>query len=357
MKIFKNILKVFIIIICCQNDIRSQNLICFTCNKKIESEYLVVGNKHFHPEHFVCGYCKKKLPETFISENNIFYHDECYTQLKGLTCDYCKKIIKDEYIVYQSKKFHKDCYQEVLPKCNICEKSLTGTFSVDFYGNQYHSFHEKEYLRCTSCNRLITNLLTNGGKDYTDGRSICNICYPEAIFDVVRISGLLEKVRIKLNSFGISTSSGNIKIKGVNLIELKKVSGNSFSKSVKGFCETTSERIGLSKAKYTHTIYVLNGLPSSRIEGIIAHELMHVWINQNTSRKQSNKIIEGSCNYIAYLYLLEQNQSLSVKQLISEIENDPSSLYGDGFRVIKDMFHKKGVLQLLKYLKETKSSH
>lgn len=354
MKIYKVFCKVLIILLCIYSNITSQNITCSACNKKIESDYLIVGNKHFHPEHFVCGYCQKKLSDTFISENNLFYHADCYTQLNGLTCDLCKKTIKNEYIVFQSKKYHKECYQEIVPKCNICEKSLTGTFSVDFYGNQYHSVHEKEYSRCTSCNRLITKLLTNGGKDYPDGRSICNICYPDAIFDDGRISGLLEKVRIKLNSFGISITSENIKMKGVNLQELKKVSGTSFSKSVKGFCETTSEKIGLGKTKYTHTIYVLNGLPSSNIESIIAHELMHVWINQNTSRNQSKKFIEGSCNYIAYLYLSSQNQSILTKQLIAEIEKDPSTVYGDGFREIKEMFYKKSVSQLLNYLKGIK---
>jgi len=355
-KCVKNISTVFylILVFFWSNYAYSQSKVCPACNKIVEDSYIIADAQYYHPEHFVCSHCNKKIKDKFIKENKLLYHEECYSQLKGLNCDLCKTAIENEYIVYKSKKYHKDCYPQVLPKCNICEKSLTGTFLVDFYGSQYHSFHEKEYSRCTSCNRLITRLLTNGGKGFTDGRSICNICFPDAIFDAGRISGLLEKVRLKLTSFGISIASENIKIKGVNLQELKKVSGSSFSKSVKGFCETFSERIGLGKAKYTHTIYVLNGLPGINIESIIAHELMHVWINQNTSRKHPNKLIEGSCNYIAYLYLSSQNQSILSKQLIAEIENDPGEVYGEGFREIKKMFYNKSVSQLLNYLKGKK---
>ncbi|KAF0153331.1 MAG: zinc ion binding protein-like [Ignavibacteria bacterium] len=329
----------------------SQNLVCHTCFKAIEGNYVIAENRYFHPEHFVCDYCKKKLPGKFISDNSQLYHEKCYLKVKGLICELCKNEITSEYIIFNKSKYHQLCYEEVLPKCSVCEKSLTGTYSIDFYGNKYHNKHESEFARCAACNRLVTKKLTNEGKKYLDGRSICNICYPNVIFDNARISGLFEKVRIKLISFGISIPSENIKVKGVNLVDLKKVSGSSFAKGVKGFCETNTERIGRSKPKYSHTIFVLNGLPSENIESIIAHELMHVWIAQNTKRNHSKKITEGSCNYVSYFYLLSLRQSTYVKQLIEEIESDPSSVYGDGFREIRSKFNKKSVHEFLNYLK------
>lgn len=326
-----------------------QNTVCSYCNREIEGDYIKVGNRYFHTNHFLCDYCKKPLSEKFMSENSKYYHSECYAEVKGLKCDYCKKAITDEYMISQNKKYHKTCYEQISPKCKVCEKTLIGTYSVDYYGNKYHTYHENEFPRCISCNRLITMSITSGGRNYSDGRSICNICFAEAIFDQGRISGLLEKVRSKLSQMGISISSAQISIRGVSLIELKEVAGDYFSENVKGFCETSMETSGKNRTRYSHNIYVLNGLPATNIESIIAHELMHVWLAQNTKQTQSKSVTEGSCNYVSFLYLAQSSASLT-KQLMEEIENDPSPVYGGGFRAIKKRFYDKTVSEFLNFL-------
>ena len=331
--------------------ILGQSIICTSCNKEIESDYLKVGNKYYHPDHFVCEYCKKPLPEKFMSDNSKFYHSECYAEVKGLKCDLCKKAITDEYMIKNNKKYHKSCYEQISPKCRVCDKTLVGTFSVDYYGNKYHSHHVNEFPRCTSCSRLITKSITNGGRNYPDGRSICNICFPDAVFDQGRISGLLEKVRTKLSAMGISISSSHISIKGVSVTELKKVAGGSFSEDVKGFCKSSIITTNNARAKYSHNIFVLNGLPAINLESIIAHELMHVWISQNTKRELSKSVAEGSCNYISYLYITAQNSTQLTKLLIYEIENDPGPVYGGGFRTIKSRFLGKTVNEFLSSLR------
>jgi len=188
-----------------------QSIICSSCNKEVEGDYLKIGNKYFHPDHFVCDYCKKLLPDRFMSDNSKYYHSECYAEVKGLKCEYCKKIIADEYMISQNKKYHKRCYEQISPKCRICDKTLVGTFSVDYYGNKYHSYHENEFPRCTCCHRLISKSITNGGRNYSDGRSICNICFSDAIFDQGRISDF--KVEKKGEEFGLSykNEAGNFR--------------------------------------------------------------------------------------------------------------------------------------------------
>ncbi|OGU66880.1 MAG: protein DA1 [Stygiobacter sp.] len=328
-----------------------QSIICSSCNKEVEGDYLKIGNKYFHPDHFVCDYCKKLLPDRFMSDNSKYYHSECYAEVKGLKCEYCKKIIADEYMISQNKKYHKRCYEQISPKCRICDKTLVGTFSVDYYGNKYHSYHENEFPRCTCCHRLISKSITNGGRNYSDGRSICNICFSDAIFDQGRISGLLEKVRSKLSSMGIPIPSSQISISGVSVTELKRVAGDYFSDDVKGFCETSILTTNKNQTKYSHKIYILNGLPAINLESIIAHELLHVWIAQNTKRVLSKSVTEGSCNYVSYLYLVSQNSTLLVKQLIDKIEKDPSPVYGGGFRTIRNKFANKSISLFLSYLR------
>ncbi len=330
--------------------LHAQSNICFTCKREIVGDYVKVGENVFHPDHFICDYCKKPLPDKFMTEKQKYYHIECYQEVMGWKCEYCKEPITNEYIVSQSKKYHRECFDKVSPKCAVCGKTLSGTFLVDYYGNKYHTTHENEYPRCTSCNRLISESLTKGGKKYSDGRSICNICYIVAIFDNGRISGLLEKVRTWLGGIGISISSSSLSVKGVSLSELKKEAGNYYSSNVKGFCASDIYSSSKSGTRYSHTIYVLNGLPALNIESIIAHELMHVWITENIKAKLTSSVIEGSCNYAAYLYLKQQVDQSSQK-LIDEIEDDPSTVYGDGFRIIKNRFGSKTISEFLNYLR------
>lgn len=329
---------------------KAQSNVCPTCKKEIVGNYIKVGENSFHPDHFICDYCKKPLPDKFMTEKKKYYHIECYQKIMGLKCDYCQKLINNEYLVSQNKKYHKECFEKISPKCSVCGKNLSGTISIDYYGNKYHLIHENEYAKCTSCNRLVTESLTKGGKKYSDGRSICNLCYPEAIFDNGRISGLLEKVRSSLSTLGIFISISSLTIEGVSLTELKNEAGEYYSNNVKGFCSSEIFTSTKSGAKYSHTIYVLNGLPPANIESIIAHELMHVWITQNLKKKLSNSIVEGSCNYVAYLYLRQRNDQ-KYQKLIDEIVDDPSPIYGDGFRSIKSKFSGKTITEFLNYLR------
>ena len=132
---------------------------------------------------------------------------------------------------------------------------------------------------------------------------------------------------------------------------MKRVAGDYFSDDVKGFCETSILSSNKIQTKYSHKIYILNGLPAINLESIIAHELLHVWIAQNTKRELSKSVTEGSCNYISYLYLATQDSTQLAKLLIYEIENDPSPVYGGGFRTIKNRFTGKAISELLNYLK------
>jgi len=150
---------------------------------------------------------------------------------------------------------------------------------------------------------------------------------------------------------GIPIPSSQISISGVSVTELKRVAGDYFSDDVKGFCETSILTTNKNQTKYSHKIYILNGLPAINLESIIAHELLHVWIAQNTKRVLSKSVTEGSCNYVSYLYLVSQNSTLLVKQLIDKIEKDPSPVYGGGFRTIRNKFANKSISLFLSYLR------
>ncbi len=345
----------FIFLLLCPVPANSQSRpVCSYCGKSIPGTIISAGKSFFHPEHFLCAYCGKIISGGYNEKDDKFYHPDCYKQNEGLTCAYCGKLLEDEYIVSTGKKYHPECYEKnVLPKCSVCSLPLKDKFSVDIYGNKYHPAHSAELPKCDCCKRLICQNLTRGGKRYSDGRNICTLCFLESVSEQYQINEILKKVISKLNSFGINLNEKNIKAIGVDRNELKRRS-SSFSDNTQGFCdsETKSNFLNdkLVSKLYHHTIYILSGTHYLSMEATLAHELMHAWMTENCSEKLPDKIKEGSCNYISYLYLNSLTDSKK-NDFIKLLENDPDPVYGKGFKEIKFGFENKSLTQLLAYLK------
>lgn len=330
--------------------------VCDYCGKKITGRYIEADGKYFHPGHFLCARCGKVIKGSFAEKDGSFFHPDCYAVKEGLVCDYCNKIIKGEYVTSGGKKYHTACYENnVLPKCAVCGKPLDGEYTIDPFGNKFHSYHSRELSKCDNCSRIISEKTTGGGRVYSDGRRICNLCFEEAVFDNYRINSLLGKVMQRLKSLGLSFNEKTITIKGVDKRELKRAAGNRYEGNMKGFCNSSARTEYVnnraSKTQRRHEIFVLSGVPSLNIESVIAHELMHVWLNDNTKDDHPDRLREGSCNYMSYLYL-KTIGSQKARELIKLLEEDEDDTYGKGFLRVKSEFEDKSLSQLLSYLKK-----
>ena len=91
-------------------------------------------------------------------------------------------------------------------------------------------------------------------------------------------------------------------------------------------------------------------MPLVLTESTIAHELMHVWLNDNTKNNHTNRVREGSCNYISYLYLKSLNQH-EASDFMTMLEKDPDPIYGKGFLEIKSRYEGKEISELFNYLR------
>ncbi|MDP4192767.1 MAG: protein DA1 [Bacteroidota bacterium] len=332
---------------------------CYYCGKKISGRYLEVDGRYFHPKHFLCSRCKKVITGSFMEKDGKFYHPDCYAVSEGMICDYCHKLIKGEYVTESGKKYHQSCYENnVAEKCTVCGKPLTGEYTVDIYNNKFHSYHNRELYKCDNCGRIISEKTTGGGKEYSDGRHICNLCFKDAVLDNSRINSMLGKVISRLRSLGLNINEKGLSIKGVNKSELRRAAGGSYNRNMRGFCNSSKETEYINnratKTTKRNVIYVLNGVPALSIESVIAHELMHVWMNDNTRGSQSERLREGSCNYISYLYLRSVNDR-NAKMLIKALETDEDDSYGKGFLMVRSRFENKGLSNLLNYLKSSDS--
>jgi hypothetical protein len=299
-----------------------------------------------------CNYCKKAIVKEYIVVDGSFYH------LDHFKCSECNKRIEDDYTKSEGKYYHSKCYfNEVLKKCDVCNKPLTGKFYTDIYNKTYHQHHTNEYQHCDNCNRFAAPRITNGGRKFDDGRFLCNHCNQNALVSISQYKNLLNRVKTRLKGLGIILGDFQTDIIPVDQKKLNSI-GKSYGKGrLKGFCEieVLTSNVGNSKdvQQNRYKIYVLNNLPSIYVETTIAHELMHIWLHENTLNNHDEALEEGSCHFISYLYL-NTTRSEEAQWIIKLMKQDQNKIYGGGFRKVLEVFDGKSISQLLTFLKENK---
>jgi len=299
-----------------------QEIKCKYCQKPIIGDYIVVDGFKYHKNHFLCANCNKPIEGKYFTQNDKYYDEKCFENL-------------------------------FLPKCAVCNKPINGEYLIDSFGNKIHKHHEVEIERCDNCNRIISENTTNGGMKYNDGRKICNVCYGKRINSTQEYKSALSKVIKRLKDYGLKFNESSISLKIVNLNELQQVSGSRYSKSIRGYTHTLIKTLG-SKKTFEHTIYVLSMIPTKYAESTIAHELMHVWISENITKKLTPKLEEGSCNYISYIYL-KSDYSQDAIDIIKQLKENTDKIYGEGYRKVFEQFNGREFNLFLNYLKTNTS--
>ncbi|PJA98995.1 MAG: hypothetical protein CO127_11580 [Ignavibacteria bacterium CG_4_9_14_3_um_filter_36_18] len=364
----------------------AQSKSCEICSRKIEGRFISAEGKYFHPQHFLCYNCGKPINSTYNYEDGNFFHESCFAEINNIKCIVCNEFIDGVYVKVDGKAYHRNCYEEnVLPSCNYCGKPLTGrtiikdkkkyhdycyagvvaakcdicgeallkNYLTDLYGNKFHASHENEYDKCDNCKRLICSNITNGGVKYDDGREICKLCYTKSYKGKFDTKSFLAGVLNDLKKIGFRLDKVEIYVHSVDRKKLKTAAGESYSLSMNGYCRSEIPfyiKNGKPSQKMKHDIYLLDRIPVINIEATLVHELMHVWLHENTTGKLQHDLREGSCNYLSYLYL-QNKQTNGTGEVILQIENDLDKIYGDGFRKVKDKFYYKKISEFFDYLR------
>ena len=94
---------------------------------------------------------------------------------------------------------------------------------------------------------------------------------------------------------------------------------------------------------------MLDNLPKIRFAGVLAHEMLHVWMNEKGIALQP-MLTEGFCNVGSYVVYKAINTDMSL-HMIKIMEQDPDPVYGNGFRKVVELYHKSNSLtQVMKQL-------
>jgi hypothetical protein len=347
--------------------VAKKGITCSACKKPITGKYIGIGEYKFHTECLKCSYCGKPLNNSIFGQGPEFYHDDCYKKTRGLTCAMCSGILRDRWAEFEGKKYHPDCYKKhvqltctvcgkpiegdytktsegtfhascfretKLERCAVCSLPLDGRFLIDDWGNHAHETHNnKPTPFCNSCNRIISEKTSNGGFLYNDGRNICGICVLTAITEPDQIKKARTKVLKILSDKGLDNIPDTLPIRLVDRNTLLKKAKNHSSKNTKGFTSTTIKTMAGMTVSMNHTVYILAGLPGLEFEGVLAHELLHVWLAENRISMQE-PFTEGFCN-LGVMLVNQSDKSTFSDVIQNHLEQNPDPVYGDGYRLMK----------------------
>lgn len=215
-------------------------------------------------------------------------------------------------------------------KCTICNTEIRGRYLIDTWHQPICAFHKVEY--CSSCGRFVKPTDFHSG----DGRCLCSFCQPSIVRTPQHIEWVEERVRDILSKQGITDLPTNLSIKLVSPVEMSHLNGTNQVSLFQPGLTRTSKTISMFTSHCTHVIYIFDNLPKIQFAGVLAHEMLHVWQNEK-GITLSPIYTEGFCNMGSYVVYRAINTELS-QHLIKQLEKDPNPIYGDGFRIVTDIY-------------------
>jgi hypothetical protein len=187
-------------------------------------------------------------------------------------------------------------------------------------------------MLCDSCGRIISPASKSGFR-YKDGRVICGICNATAVTHVKNIKPILVELSRMLGSVGIGPVSPQVPVTLVDRNTLIRESRGNDKENTRGFTKSIIRIENGKTVSFQHRIFILHGLPMTEFKGVLAHEMIHVWLNENKV-KMTAQLTEGFCNLGIYL-VNEKERSDFARVLQDQMEQNPDAIYGDGYRIMK----------------------
>lgn len=332
------------------------------------------GNLRLHPQCFRCAHCQQPLQQAFTQHKGAIFHLECYKQKLKLNCAHCRQPLADQWLTFEGKKLHPACYEAhyrescvhcgrpikaeyhrdesgawhvgcyekiKLEPCSACQGPLKGKIILDPWGNKAHALHGAQKTQiCSICARIVSESTSQNGLRYGDGRVVCGICTMTEVSQPAQIEHAKQAVIAQLQAVGFDYIPGYISVSLADQKRMNQRLGVHASANSHGYTKTLEKRLGTQVSR-EHSVFILFGLPRLVFHGVLAHELLHVWLNDRGLQHWSDKEIEGFCNLgTALVY---QNDGTPLAQyLLKRLSEDQNPVYGDGYRLMLARVQKLG---------------
>lgn len=215
-------------------------------------------------------------------------------------------------------------------KCVVCNKDIQGRYQINAWGQAACLHHHN--IRCYSCDRFI---LPNDVV-LDDGRCQCSNCLSVTVCLPSHVEWAKTRVYEILKNSGVDELPTDIPISIVSPRQMAEISGSTQINIMQpGLAKHTVSGLPFFQTR-THHIYIFNMMSRLHFAGVLAHELLHVWINEKGySLKHADE--EGICNLGSYL-LYTQASSKATKIHLMRMAENPDPIYGEGYRKVKKIF-------------------
>lgn len=231
--------------------------------------------------------------------------------------------------------------------CSICGQEIHGQYYYDYWKNTFcmHHYQQGEVVTCSSCSAMVHK---DTVLNLPDGRSLCSSCQAQVISQPEQVDKLKRIVVRKLVDEGVRYKDKyleSVPVKIVDVQELARLRNQAPNVNNKGITVTQGitsiigSLVGCSPI-LSHKVYILNNLIKIEFAGTLAHELLHVWQNENQI-KLAPPQCEGLCNLGSWLIYTTMTASRA-PYFVKALMESPDPIYGDGFRYVHGVYEKYG---------------
>lgn len=299
---------------------------------------------------FICAYCGKPLTGYYVRSGGKSYHEDCFRDAVAPHCALCGKPLIGHYVEAEGKSYHEDCFREyVVPRCIYCNAPLMGKYGVDHWGGKFCLKHRQEYPDCDFCGRLISPAQQERGSPKLDSMR-CPVCRSHAIDTSEDARAAFAGVKRWVGSQGLSFNNLPISLRLCNREFLAQHGGAKDQPHTMGVTLSTRHTLnGRETRTDIDGVAVLAGLPVPLFEGIVTHELGHVWLIAHGIKDLPSWAEEGFCQLLSYRYYSELDTPES-RYHAESIERNSDPVYGEGFRRVRAIADRVGFSKLLKTL-------
>ena len=259
----------------------------------------------------------------------------------------------------RSTKAGKASYHTACFRCMACRKNFGpgNRFRKDGWGGMVHVEHFSQTGLCGTCSRIFPKQNAIKEQFFADGRMTCGPCLRDGIFKLNLLKEVEKRIWPTLMQVGFSKPKGKITLQLVDGATLAREAAKiNASGNLRGLTLTKYKVVKGGKnpgTTFEHRIFVLYGLPYVECVSVLAHEHIHVWLNERFI-ESTPPVVEGFCNLASSLVLQKEKNKLS-SILLENMDNSKSPVYGAGYRMMKQKLAQAGWPALLNELKKKSS--
>lgn len=294
--------------------------ICHACGKAVQGPYVQFQGTVWHAEHLLCAGCGSRLAA-------------------------------NEVVAYAGQPYHSASVRRTPRKvCVYCRQPLRQSYLRDYWGNDFCPRHRDEYPQCCFCGRLVPPSATVRPLERTS--PVCLTCRARSIFRPRQALPHFRRLLQWASDQGLQYGGLPLRVELRSAAQLADFIGRTSPDALGGTLVKVSTRLGKVIDTRVEGVSLLRGLPIPLFDGVVVHEIGHVWLVVHGVTQLPRWAEEGFCQLLSHRYYHQLN-SAEARFYCRDIEERSDALYGDGFRRIQAVTGQVGFSKLIRYLLET----